>query len=43
MVRVIIADDERNIRLLMKKVVLSLGYAVVGEAANGVEAFTLYG
>ena len=42
MVRVIIADDELNIRLLIKKVVLSLGYCVVGEASDGVEAINLY-
>ena len=41
-VRVVIADDEINLRLLMKRIVLSLGYYVVGEASNGVEALELF-
>lgn len=41
-VRVVIADDEIHLRLLMKSIVLSLGYNVVGEASNGVEALKLF-
>ena len=41
-VRVVIADDEVHLRLLMKRIVLSLGYNVAGEASNGVEALKLF-
>ena len=41
-VRVLIADDDQNIRLLMRRICLSLGYVVAGEAINGVGAIKLY-
>lgn len=36
--RIVIADDEMHIRLLIKKALTSMNYIVVGEAANGNEA-----
>lgn len=36
--RVLIADDEKHIRMLLKAVAASLNLEVVGEAANGQEA-----
>lgn len=39
--RVIIADDEAHIRLIMKKVVQSINCELVGEAENGLEAVGL--
>ena len=41
-VRVVLADDENHVRLLMKRIVLGLGYTVVGEAADGQKALELY-
>ncbi len=40
--RVIVADDELHLRLLMKKVMASMNCEVVGEAKNGEEAVALY-
>ncbi|MCE5249868.1 response regulator [bacterium] len=40
--RVIIADDEATTRALMKRIVLSIGHRVVGEAVDGNEAASLY-
>lgn len=39
--RVIIADDEAHIRLIMKKVIQSINCELVGEAQNGLEAVEL--
>jgi YesN/AraC family two-component response regulator len=41
-IKVIIADDEPHIRTLIKKIVLSMGMTISGEAANGEEAVKLY-
>jgi len=41
-VRVLIVDDERHIRSLIRLIVSSLGAEVVGEAADGVQALELY-
>lgn len=40
--RVIIADDEPHIRILIKTVMTSMNTEVVGEAKNGQEAVDLY-
>ena len=42
MVKIIIADDQYNMRLLMKRIVLPLNYMIVGEAANGGAVLDLY-
>jgi two-component system chemotaxis response regulator CheY len=39
--RVIIADDEAHIRLIMKKVIKTINCELVGEAQNGEEAVEL--
>jgi two-component system chemotaxis response regulator CheY len=39
--RVIIADDEAHIRLIMKKVIQSINCELIGEAENGIEAVEL--
>ena len=39
--RVVIADDESIIRLDLKEMLASLGYLVVGEAAEGISAINL--
>ena len=36
--RVLIVDDERHIRLLMKTILRAMKWQEVAEAANGVEA-----
>ena len=41
-VRVLLADDEAHVRLLVRTVVTSLGYEVVGEAADGRRAVELF-
>ena len=41
-VRVLIADDEAHIRLFVKAVLASLGFEVVGEAADGRKAVELF-
>ncbi|THF60549.1 response regulator [Pseudothauera rhizosphaerae] len=41
-VRVLLADDERHIRQLIKAVLTTLGADVAGEAENGAEAVLLY-
>lgn len=41
-VRVLLADDEKHIRQLLKAVLLTLNAEVVGEAENGVEAVQAY-
>ncbi len=41
-IRVLIADDQKDIRLLLQKALISIGADLVGEAANGVEAIKLY-
>ena len=41
-VRVLLADDEAHVRLLIRTVVTSLGYEVVGEAADGRRAIELF-
>lgn len=40
--RVMIADDEDDIRLLLRMVLLSADYTVVGEAASGDEALEVW-
>ncbi len=40
--RVMIADDERHSRVLLRAVLSSMRCEVVAEAANGVEAYELY-
>ena len=41
--KVLIADDEKHIRLLFKSMLLKENYEVVGEAADGDEAIDLFG
>jgi len=41
-IKVIIVDDEAHIRALIKKIVLSMGYVISGEGANGKEGVELY-
>lgn len=41
-VRILLSDDEMHIRLLLKKVVISMNGEVVGEAKDGKEAVDLY-
>lgn len=41
-VRVLLADDEAHIRLLVKTIVGSMGCEIVAEAANGREALELF-
>ena len=41
-VRVLLADDEAHVRLLIRSVVASMGYEVVGEAADGRRAVELF-
>ena len=41
-VRVLLADDEAHVRLLVRTVLTSLGYDVVGEAADGRKAVELF-
>ena len=41
-IKVLIADDEAYIRILMRRAVKSLDYENVGEAADGVAAIELY-
>lgn len=40
--RIVIADDELHIRLLIKKALTSMNYNVVGEASNGNEAVDMF-
>ena len=41
-VRVLLADDEAHVRLLVRTVVTSIGFEVVGEAADGKKAVELF-
>jgi two-component system chemotaxis response regulator CheY len=41
-VRVLLADDEKHVRMLIKAVLMPLPCEVVGEAENGSEAVALY-
>src|SRR5689334_96814 len=41
-VRVLLADDEPHVRLLVRSVVGAIGYDVVGEAADGRRAVELF-
>jgi two-component system chemotaxis response regulator CheY len=41
-VRVLLADDEKHVRMLVKAVLMPLDCEVVGEAENGLEAVALY-
>ena len=41
-VRVLLADDEAHVRLLVRSVVGAIGYEVVGEAADGKRAVELF-
>ena len=40
--RILLADDEAHLRLLMKTVMKSLNCEIVGEAKNGIEAVELF-
>lgn len=40
--RVVLADDEQHIRMLIKRILMSVRYEVVGEATNGNEAIELF-
>lgn len=40
--KVLLADDELQIRLLMKSIMTFLGYEVIGRAKNGIEAVEMY-
>lgn len=40
--RILIVDDAMFMRQVLKKILVSHGYEVVGEAANGVEAIAKY-
>ena len=40
--RVLLADDEMHLRMLMKTVITSMNCDVVGEAKNGAEAVERY-
>lgn len=42
MKRILIADDEWHLRLMLSSMLKEAGFEVVGEAANGAEAVTLY-
>jgi two-component system, chemotaxis family, chemotaxis protein CheY len=42
MVRVLIADDDEYVRILMRRVIKSLHYESVGEAADGLAALEMY-
>ena len=41
-VRVLLADDEAHVRLLVRTIVTSLGYEVIGEAADGKRAVEMF-
>lgn len=41
-VRVLLADDEKHVRQLIKAILMPLDCEVVGEAENGAEAVSLY-
>ena len=41
-VRVLLADDEAHIRLLVRTVVNSIGFEVIGEAADGKKAVEMF-
>jgi len=41
-IRVLLADDEVHIRYLIRSIIRSEGYVVVGEANNGEDALALY-
>jgi two-component system chemotaxis response regulator CheY len=41
-VRVLLADDEAHVRLLVRTLLTSMGYEVVGEAADGRRAVELF-
>ncbi|MBF0117370.1 MAG: response regulator transcription factor [Desulfobacterales bacterium] len=40
--RILIADDEIHIRMMLKMAMISMGTEVVGEAKNGAEAIELF-
>lgn len=42
MARILIVDDSLVQRKILRKIVLSMGHTVVGEAANGIQAFEAY-
>jgi len=42
MARILIVDDERFMRLTLRRVLETDGHEIVGEAANGLEAVVLY-
>jgi two-component system chemotaxis response regulator CheY len=42
MLKIMIVDDKEYIRIVLKKIILQMGFEVVGEARNGVEAIHLY-
>lgn len=40
--RVLLCDDAQVIRVMLKRILVEGGYSVVGEAANGEQAVSLY-
>ena len=42
MVDVLICDDSRFMRLMLSRIIRKMGYRVVGEASNGLEAVEKY-
>jgi len=40
-IRVVVVDDERDVRTLLRLQLESAGFSVVGEAADGAEAITM--
>jgi len=40
--KILIVDDARFMRMLLKDILVKAGYDVIGEAANGKEAIELY-
>jgi two-component system chemotaxis response regulator CheY len=42
MARVLVVDDSKIMRSLIKATLVKLGHEVVGEAANGLEAYDMY-
>lgn len=41
-VNVLIVDDEQSMRILMKRIILNIGYNVIAEGTDGEEAVNLY-
>jgi len=41
-IKVLITDDSTFVRMLLRRILISNGYEVVGEADNGLDAINLY-